>query len=122
MLRGGRGSPSTQSLTLADLLVIGEAWTPNHTAGTCMSLCNWLLSITLTKAREASERANRLQRIKVGGVSSKPPVSPEDMDGLLIKALTKGSCLRNWKHLLTLREKRGSGGITSPPLEGITGT
>jgi hypothetical protein len=29
-------------------------------------------------------------------------------------ALTKGSCLGYWKHLLAFREKRCSGGIVSP--------
>ena len=38
------------------------------------------------------------------------------------KALTKGGCLRNRKHSLTLREKRGSDGIASLPQEGIAGT
>ena len=38
------------------------------------------------------------------------------------KALTKGGCLRNRKHSLTLREKRGSDDIASLPQEGIAGT
>jgi hypothetical protein len=38
------------------------------------------------------------------------------------KALTKGGCLGYRKHLLTLREKRGSGGIVSGPRKGITRT
>ncbi|RPB17750.1 hypothetical protein P167DRAFT_569488, partial [Morchella conica CCBAS932] len=38
------------------------------------------------------------------------------------KALTKGGCHRNRNHSLTLREKRGSDGIASLPLEGSTGT
>jgi hypothetical protein len=40
----------------------------------------------------------------------------------VIKALTKDGCLGHRKHLLTLREKRGSGGIVSGPRKGITGT
>jgi hypothetical protein len=37
-------------------------------------------------------------------------------------ALTKGGCLGHRKHLLTLREKRGSGGIVSGPKKGFTRT
>jgi hypothetical protein len=38
------------------------------------------------------------------------------------KALTKGGCLGHRKHPLTLREKRGSGGIVSGPKKGFTRT
>lgn len=38
------------------------------------------------------------------------------------KALTKGGCLGYRKHLLTLREKRGSGGIVSGTEGRPTGT
>jgi hypothetical protein len=38
------------------------------------------------------------------------------------KAMTKDGCLGYRKHLLTLREKRGSGGIVSGRRKGFTGT
>ncbi|RPB06320.1 hypothetical protein P167DRAFT_580707 [Morchella conica CCBAS932] len=41
-------------------------------------------SWALANAREASERANHLQRIQVRRVSLKPPVSFEDMKGFLM--------------------------------------